>query len=193
MGNFQGGGNRNSSFRGGSGGGRPSFNQKKSWGDDRPRDMHKATCSECGNPCEVPFKPTGEKPVYCNSCFSAKRAEGDSHAPRQDFGSRGDRKPSGGRPSYQSTPRPIPAPSGGDDTKRQLSEISGKLDRLISSMEKLVGPSKATVVMPTPTVKVAPVVKAVPAVAPVKKTEAPKALVKPVAKKKPAIQAKKKK
>ena len=44
-------------------------------------------------------------------------------------------KPSGGRPSYQSTPRPIPAPSGGDDTKRQLSEISGKLDRLISSME----------------------------------------------------------
>lgn len=31
--------------------------------------MHKAICDECGNPCEVPFKPTGNKPVFCNNCF----------------------------------------------------------------------------------------------------------------------------
>lgn len=39
-------------------------------GDRReaPR-MHKATCDECGNLCEVPFKPSGDKPVYCNGCF----------------------------------------------------------------------------------------------------------------------------
>lgn len=31
--------------------------------------MHKATCDECGDFCEVPFKPSGSKPVYCHNCF----------------------------------------------------------------------------------------------------------------------------
>ena len=30
-----------------------------------PREMHKATCSDCGQECEVPFKPTEGRPVYC--------------------------------------------------------------------------------------------------------------------------------
>ncbi|MBS3150369.1 DNA-directed RNA polymerase [Candidatus Woesearchaeota archaeon] len=34
------------------------------------REMHKAVCSECGNECEVPFKPTEGKPVYCKSCYA---------------------------------------------------------------------------------------------------------------------------
>jgi len=34
-----------------------------------PREMHKATCSDCGNECEVPFKPTEGKPVYCRDCY----------------------------------------------------------------------------------------------------------------------------
>lgn len=38
-----------------------------------PREMHKATCSDCGNECEVPFKPTEGKPVYCRDCFSKRR------------------------------------------------------------------------------------------------------------------------
>ena len=33
------------------------------------RMMHEATCDRCGNKCEVPFKPTGNKPVYCSDCF----------------------------------------------------------------------------------------------------------------------------
>ena len=37
--------------------------------DDRPREMHKATCGDCGNECEVPFEPRQDKPVYCNDCF----------------------------------------------------------------------------------------------------------------------------
>lgn len=32
-------------------------------------EMHKATCSECGKICEVPFRPTGERPVFCSFCF----------------------------------------------------------------------------------------------------------------------------
>ena len=41
--------------------------------DFGPREMHKATCSECGNECEVPFKPTDGKPVYCRDCYSKRR------------------------------------------------------------------------------------------------------------------------
>ena len=34
-----------------------------------PREMHKAVCSDCGAECEVPFKPTDGRPVYCRNCF----------------------------------------------------------------------------------------------------------------------------
>lgn len=40
--------------------------------DARKSQMHKARCDECGNTCEVPFRPTGDKPLYCNSCFKGK-------------------------------------------------------------------------------------------------------------------------
>lgn len=35
--------------------------------------MHEAICADCGKKCEVPFKPTGDKPVYCSQCFSNRR------------------------------------------------------------------------------------------------------------------------
>lgn len=47
-------------------------------GDSRP-EMHRATCAECGASCEVPFRPTGGKPVYCSNCFSNK----EGSAPRR--------------------------------------------------------------------------------------------------------------
>ena len=37
------------------------------------REMHKATCSECGKECEVPFKPTEGKDVFCRDCYRKKR------------------------------------------------------------------------------------------------------------------------
>jgi len=38
-----------------------------------PREMHKITCSDCGNEAEVPFKPDGSRPVYCQECFRKHR------------------------------------------------------------------------------------------------------------------------
>lgn len=38
-----------------------------------PRKMYKATCDECGKECEVPFKPTEGRPVYCRDCYMKKR------------------------------------------------------------------------------------------------------------------------
>ena len=38
--------------------------------EKRPRlEMFEATCDKCGKRCEVPFKPRGDKPVYCSDCF----------------------------------------------------------------------------------------------------------------------------
>lgn len=43
----------------------------------RERILHKAVCAECNKECEVPFKPSGTRPVYCKECF-AKRKNGAS-------------------------------------------------------------------------------------------------------------------
>lgn len=60
MGEFNRGGNRGGGFnRGGNFGG--------------PREMHKATCSSCGAECEVPFKPTEGREVYCKECYAKNR------------------------------------------------------------------------------------------------------------------------
>jgi CxxC-x17-CxxC domain-containing protein len=40
---------------------------------NEPRVMHKAVCSECKKECEVPFKPTEGKPVYCKECYAKKK------------------------------------------------------------------------------------------------------------------------
>ena len=58
-------GNRGDRDRGGDRGG---FRR-----DFGPREMHKATCSECGKECEVPFKPTEGKPVFCKECYMKKK------------------------------------------------------------------------------------------------------------------------
>ena len=44
-------------------GGRDSFNRA-------PREMHKAICSKCKKECEVPFKPTEGRDVFCKDCFN---------------------------------------------------------------------------------------------------------------------------
>jgi len=38
-----------------------------------PREMHKAVCADCKQDCEVPFKPTEGKPVYCRECYAKHR------------------------------------------------------------------------------------------------------------------------
>lgn len=48
--------------REGSSGGRPS-----------DREMFPATCAACGRQTQVPFRPRGDKPVYCSECFSKNR------------------------------------------------------------------------------------------------------------------------
>lgn len=65
-GGFRGGGH-GGGFRGGNRGG-GGFRR-----DSGPREMHKATCAECGQECEVPFKPTEGREVFCKECFAKRR------------------------------------------------------------------------------------------------------------------------
>jgi CxxC-x17-CxxC domain-containing protein len=79
-GGFRGGngGSRGGSggFRGGNGGGSGGFRGGNGGGNFRstgPREMHKATCADCNQETEVPFKPTEGRPVYCRECFQNHR------------------------------------------------------------------------------------------------------------------------
>ena len=79
----------NRSSRGGRDSGRRSFGGRGR--SERP-EMFTATCDQCGRECQVPFRPTGNKPVYCSDCFEGKQDDG---------GSRGrDRRPSFDRGGY---------------------------------------------------------------------------------------------
>lgn len=94
MGNFKRNdrsGGRDDKRRAGWGAGRRDFGGRS----DKPT-MHKAVCDECGNSCAVPFRPSGDKPVYCNDCFGNNRPTGsvrnDHRDARKNFGGRtGDR------------------------------------------------------------------------------------------------------
>jgi len=63
----------------------------------RERSFTQAVCAECGKQCEVPFKPSGDRPVYCKECFSKRRGSdsfGGGHRendfpPRRSFNKRG--------------------------------------------------------------------------------------------------------
>jgi CxxC-x17-CxxC domain-containing protein len=52
-----------------SGGGGGGGNRGGRGGGGGPKEMHTAICGDCGTSCQVPFKPSGDRPVYCSSCF----------------------------------------------------------------------------------------------------------------------------
>ena len=71
MGRFdsRGGGRPRTGFGQGSGGFGGSSRGRSDFG---PREKHKAVCDDCKQECEVPFKPTEGRPVYCKDCYAKK-------------------------------------------------------------------------------------------------------------------------
>jgi len=75
---------------------------------DRPserREMYSGICDKCGKDCEVTFKPTQGKPLYCSDCFKEKSREAGS---RSGFG----------KPSNET-----------------FDQINKKLDRILNILE----------------------------------------------------------
>lgn len=52
---------------------------------DRPQ-MHQAVCSNCGKSCEVPFRPTGSKPVLCRDCFRGNQGSDSRRSDSRNSG-----------------------------------------------------------------------------------------------------------
>jgi CxxC-x17-CxxC domain-containing protein len=83
--------------------------------------MFKAVCDNCGKECQVPFRPTNGKPVYCSDCFEKMGGRADTgHGDfqRQD------------RPRFESQSQPT---SGVNSA--QLDGLNAKLDRIIGLLE----------------------------------------------------------
>ena len=120
MANFDRGGRDNS--RGGfRSGGNRSFDR-----DSRPKTLYDAICNSCGNNCQVPFRPTGEKPVFCRDCFAK---QGGGRELGRQAGARGN-----GRDFASSTPNNTPD----NKIRKQLEGLNTKLERLILAVQALV-------------------------------------------------------
>ncbi len=104
--------NRNNRSRGGGFGG-GDFRRS---GSGR-REMHKAVCDKCGKDCEVPFRPSGDKPIFCNDCFEGKDGGSSRRSGRSGFEQR-------------------------DNTNKQLleqvSSLNVKLERILTLIESIV-------------------------------------------------------
>jgi CxxC-x17-CxxC domain-containing protein len=85
--------------------------------------MHNAICSNCGKECEVPFKPTGAKPVFCRECFQNNRTDQDSR--EQDFRERRDFSNRRENPS-----RPVES-----NNNQQFENLNAKLDIILNLLE----------------------------------------------------------
>ena len=70
------------SFRGNSGRKDRRSSGRRDRGDVQ---MTRVTCSSCGDECRVPFRPTSNKPVYCDDCFSKKGKDNSGKTSNKDF------------------------------------------------------------------------------------------------------------
>ena len=79
-----------------------------------------AICSNCGKKCQVPFRPDGEKPVYCKDCFGTPR---DAMAGKKKFSA----NPT---PSFNA---PASAAGGKSiaDLTRQIAAMNTKIDTML--------------------------------------------------------------
>jgi CxxC-x17-CxxC domain-containing protein len=118
--------------------------------------MYDAVCDECGKDCKVPFRPSGEKPIYCSSCFE-KQGNGiprGNNRDSRDFQNKemfsavcddcgNDCKvpfrPSSDKPIYCSScfEKRGNSHEGGSGPKSslQLEEVNEKLDRILKLLE----------------------------------------------------------
>ncbi len=107
-----------------SGGGRSGGGRFGGGGDFRRRDpgrreKHKAVCDECGKDCVVPFRPSGNKPVFCSDCFEKNNGGSSRRPARRDSGR-------GGFGERDNSSKQL---------LEQVTSINSKLDRILKVLE----------------------------------------------------------
>ena len=115
--------------RGGRSGDRGGFGSSRD-GDRRPTVMHKAICSTCSKPCEVPFRPDGSKPVLCSECFGKNRSDDRNGVERRDRFSNDRPKRDFDAPRKEST-------HSHDFTamQKQVTALEAKVDEILALMK----------------------------------------------------------
>ena len=114
---------------------------RRSFGDRGAPSMHDAVCDECGKNCQVPFRPSGDKPVYCSDCFERKggsdsgRSRDRRDSSRRSFGDRDSRRPSPSNLDDRSTSQLV----------EKIGILNTKLDTIIDLLSS-AGQKKSVVV-----------------------------------------------
>lgn len=86
--------------------------------------MHKAICSDCGRECEIPFKPTQGKPVFCSKCFEQKDGGGrENRGNRRGQRDRRDRRDGSG------------AFKNDSNIEKKIDILNRKLDKVLKALE----------------------------------------------------------
>ena len=106
--------------------------------------MHKATCGDCGSSCEVPFKPSGARPVLCNNCFR-KDDGGDSRRPSPRSESRSFDRP---MPRTMSDTNSGASSAVHRELVDQMKMVNAKLDTLIHALSAKSAAPVATDAVP---------------------------------------------
>jgi len=130
-------GRRAGGTRFGSGGGanrseikpsRPAFGRSSN--KDSGFELHEVTCDKCGMKCDIPFKPTNNKPVYCRSCF---RKEGGA-ASRGGFDRFESRGQFDAKPKFEEF-KPHHESSTANTSSEDLDKINRKLDKIMKALK----------------------------------------------------------
>ncbi|HPO05584.1 MAG TPA: hypothetical protein PLQ36_00575 [Candidatus Gracilibacteria bacterium] len=92
--------------------------------------MFKAKCDECGSFCEVPFRPSGERPVLCNDCFRGGKEE------NRGFGRSRNDKPIFSRENDKDFSRSrSESPKSSGVSLEQFNALNQKVDRILEILE----------------------------------------------------------
>lgn len=94
--------------------------------------MHKAICDACHKECEVPFRPSSGKPIFCSDCFE-KQGGGGGRDRDRSFGDRKPRFEGGGNSSSNSDSK---------DILKGIKTLNYKIDELIKILATNPEPSK---------------------------------------------------
>ncbi len=122
------------------GGGKPKYEDR---GARQSQVLHKATCTQCGKACEVPFRPDGSKPVLCGACFTDRN---DSSF-RSQSSNRSDYKPNRSYGAGNAAPRPERSNAELMQITKRLTMLEAKVSQLINMVSAM---SNQAIVTPEP-------------------------------------------
>ncbi|MCB9248694.1 MAG: hypothetical protein H6613_09185 [Ignavibacteriales bacterium] len=113
------------------------FSKRGSRDSGRP-SMHQATCSNCGKDCEVPFKPTSGKPIFCSNCFDKSQNDG----PKKYGKERSDRKfksdDSRKRSFDYSNSSADNKGKENDQLKKEIGILNKKVDKILEILSEVL-------------------------------------------------------